>query len=306
VVGAELRLQEKPVPIKPRGRSPFPASAPNAEPKPGVVQPFWLQDKDRTTWVTNQTMDLDKFRDTGKTQWWSSWLPPALNWQVPVYERRPTQPQKRVTGKKPKPTVVEQELTDSEWESGVKNTLHEWSNHRGGMVDAPEDWEYRELWGTRPGGFRGQWDSWMDLRNFYRHASGVERPLYLATLPKPKKPTGPPVVKIARPEGEIVNEIVDEILGRIRGAIGRYPVWGSKEKPARKGCVMFGPSASVPPKYADLVYQAFLAMEGHAFHGGRLHVVNKVGFRQYNITLHGDYRAFNPKTRVNMHIDNSG
>jgi hypothetical protein len=263
-----------------------------------VAQPFWLEESGTTRWESNQAFSSKKFRPTGKKQWKYPWLPAWFNSELPVYERAPKPAKVKA---KPKKVPVEQafEMTFEDWIYSVQDELIEWVEKRGGMVREPEEWEYKELWRTHPPGASGEWDGWQALRMFYQRASGLEKivPVYL-----PKTSRRQTHVKAARPDREVAAEYVAIILGRIRGAIGKCAVWDKKGNLARQGCVKYGPSYPVPSQYADLIYHEFCGMEGDAFEGGRLHIVNKSGSRQYNITLHQDYLAGNPKTMVNMHI----
>jgi hypothetical protein len=102
------------------------------------------------------------------------------------------------------------------------------------------------------------------------------------------------------------NETVVMLLRRVRDAIGRYDVYGKKDANVRReGCVKSGPSEFVDRDIKQEVYDKLTAMEGDAFAGGWLHVVthNKNPPTTYDLTLHGDYNAFNPQTMVILHVE---
>jgi len=274
----------------------------------GVAQPFWLREGKTVKWVKNEALNDDTFRDTGQKQWWSSWLPGFVNEELPVYERKSQQKQKQKPNTRPKITRVEEPppLTSEQWLDYVQTTLRDWVDERGGLAKTgkePQDYEFKQIWNSRPQFFNGEWDGWQDLKRFYASASGVEPIRRVAFVPRSSKTT----TKVHTPKDpqKVVDQYVTGILDEIELNIGRFPVYSKKDNPGRAGCVMYGPAITVPKKYAEAVYKEFLTWEGTAFRGGYLHIVKKSAHRQYNITLHGVYRAPNPKTMVNMHIDAS-
>lgn len=102
------------------------------------------------------------------------------------------------------------------------------------------------------------------------------------------------------------DQVVDTLLARLRGAIGRYEVYSKKDaNVARQGCVKNGPSEFVHRDLKALVYATLVGMEGDEFEGGRLHVVKygKNPPHTYNLTLHGDYMAHNPRTMAILHVE---
>ncbi len=102
------------------------------------------------------------------------------------------------------------------------------------------------------------------------------------------------------------DETVVMLLRRVRDAIGRYDVYGKKDANVRReGCVKNGPSEFVDRDIKQEVYDKLRAMEGDEFAGGWLHLVTKGKNppTTYDLTLHGDYNAFNPKTMVILHVE---
>jgi hypothetical protein len=124
--------------------------------------------------------------------------------------------------------------------------------------------------------------------------------------PQPKKSGGGGGGGGGRSADTRANETVQMLLTRVRNAIGKYDVYGKKDANVRReGCVKNGPSEFVDRDIKQEVYDKLRAMEGDEFQGGWLHLVTKGKNppTTYDLTLHGDYNAFNPQTMVILHVE---
>jgi hypothetical protein len=79
-------------------------------------------------------------------------------------------------------------------------------------------------------------------------------------------------------------------------------VFSKKESLSRVGCVKYGPECQVPKELQAGVYAKMLALEGRPLAGCTIHIVKKAAERSYNVTLHLDYKAANPRTQANLHV----